>query len=964
MIKVQNQYNSSNGKAYRWFVVTGILVVLLVVFLAFNFYDALSKNQLEARKQFLNKQVELAAKDIQNHFGITYDDMVFFVNNLEPWTYDVPNEQLAFEGRTRRIFNNHRNLLDTIVVEFPDQVVTFYFDQRNNFIKNSFDTIDEAIQDKAAYINFENPVKNVKIWVAVNIDRFLGDQLGNYYLGINSEKLLYFNGQLFGVFEYMPTKGYSIQPDVFKAIQKDIDIGLRGSYQGFLSNQPENREFEALIFQYPFSLYPLNEKFSVVFVQDRQSITSGVFSTYAYLLAGLMFLLVVVILILYRFIKNSQESNIKLAQNSNKIASLFRQQNLLLQESRGFIYFQDAERRMTNVSGEVLKILGYDEAEFIQGFKSFIDPKDDKKLDAIIQKAILNKEESFSLEFNFKKKSGEWLRVRVFEKLFYDDQGNFTGNVGICTDIQDRFLADQELFKSNNRLISVLRSLPDIIFIYNNEGVFLDYYVQDESLLIRPARESIGKYIKDVLPEPLSLEIMEGFEKVKRTGKLVNIEFEAISQSGKKIFETRLFKLDDDRVISIARDITGQKLWEKGLQEAMEAAELANKAKSEFLANMSHEIRTPMNGLLGIIGLMEKTNLDAQQQEFLQVIKDSGQSLSVIINDILDYSKIEAGMMKLEVSKFHFKKEIEKILKIFNGLVQEKRIRLRYTFGPLMPEYVQLDRSKLGQILFNLIGNAVKFTPEEGEISIQINGELFMDTNVILHFTIKDSGIGIAADKISSLTQPFVQADGSTTREYKGTGLGLAISEKLIELMGGELNITSELGKGSVFSFNVYGTVWLEDEHDLSELAEQKSEEFEWFDMAKDYPVDILLVEDNETNLKFMQMLMKELGYEITIAKNGVEAVSAVRENHYDLVLMDIQMPKMNGLEATEIIRQMEDEKKFVPIIGLSANAFQEDINKAISIGMDGYLTKPVQVQEIALTIKKHHQLKIKKEAL
>ncbi|SNS50319.1 PAS domain S-box-containing protein [Belliella buryatensis] len=963
MIDIEKQPSNSYSKAYRWFVITGILVVLLVVFLAFNFYDALSKNQLEARKQFLNRQVELAAKDIQNHFGVTYDDLVFFVNNLEPWTYQVENEQMAFEGRARRVFNNHRNLLDTIVVEFPDQVVSFHFDQRNNFVKNSFTNLDEAVQNKDAYIKFENPVKKVKILAAINIERFLGDQLGNYYLGINSEKLLFFNGQLFGVFEYMPTKGYKIQQEVFNTIQKDIEIGLKGNYQGFLTNEPESREFEALIFQYPFTLYPLNDKFSVVFVQDRQSITSGIFSTYAYLLVGLMFLLVVVILILYRFIKNAQESNRVLMQNSDKITSLFRQQSLLLQESKGFIYFQNADRKMTNVSSEVKKILGYDETEFIDGFKSFIDPKDDQILDTVIQKAIENKEESFSLEFNFLRKSGEWLRVRVFEKLFFDDKGVFTGNVGICTDIQDRFLADQELFKSNNRLVSVLRSLPDIIFIYNNEGMFLDYYVQDESLLISSASESIGKNIKEVLPEPLSLEIMEGFERVKKTGKLVTIEFEAISQSGKKIFETRLFKLDDERVISIARDITGQKLWEKGLQEAMEAAELANKAKSEFLANMSHEIRTPMNGLLGIIGLMEKTNLDVQQQEFLQVIKDSGQSLSVIINDILDYSKIEAGMMKLDVSKFHFKNEIEKILKIFNGLVQEKRIRLRYTFGPLMPEYVQLDRTKLGQILFNLIGNAVKFTPEEGEISIHITGELFMETNVILYFTIIDSGIGIPADKINSLTQPFVQADGSTTREYKGTGLGLAISEKLIELMGGELKITSELGKGSVFAFNLYGTVWLEEEHFLSELPDQKLEEFEWGNMAKTYPVDILLVEDNDTNLKFMKMLMKELGYKINIAKNGVEAVSAVRDGKFDLVLMDIQMPKMNGLEATEIIRQMDDEKKNVPIIGLSANAFQEDINNAIAIGMDGYLTKPVQVQEIALTIKKQYEKKAKKEA-
>ncbi|MCH7414709.1 ATP-binding protein [Belliella sp. R4-6] len=961
MKDLQLRFSKSYNNAYRWFVVTGVLVVILILFLAIIFFRALTESQVEARRQFLNKQVELAAKETQNRFSSTYDDLVFFVNNLEPWTYEKNgNEQLAFEMRTRRIFNNHRNVLDTMTVVFPNHIVSFHFDQKNNFIKKVLPANSNIPEIKQNHIVLENQSKGLKIISVVNLDRFLGDELGNYYLGMSSEKLLYKNGELYGLLDYIPVAGYKILSPVFDPLKNDVKKGLKGGYEGVFVNETEGVKFEAIIYQYPFNLYPLEETLSVVFVQDKKEATSKIYETYIFLLVGLMFLLLMVILILYRFIKNAQESNDLLEEKSEKINELFRQQSLLLQESKGFIYFQNINREMINVSSEVKDVLGYDPDFFIDNFQKFI-PKDQwDELVGNIDRAIENQHDSFSFEFDFINSSGEKIRSRAFEKLIYTESGEFAGNVGICTDINERYIADQELIKSNNRLNSVLKSLPDIIFIYSNEGVFLEYYVQDESFLLKPAGSSMGKNVMEDLPSPLNQQIMEGFEKVKSTGKLVTLDYEIESQTGKKIFEARIFKLDEERLISISRDITGQKLWEKGLQEAMEAAELANTAKSEFLANMSHEIRTPMNGLLGIIGLLEMTDLNEKQTEYLKIIQDSGQSLSNIINDILDYSKIESGMMLLDASIFNFKEEFEKILKIFSGMIQHKNIKLSYQFGPLIPEFVELDKEKLGQILFNLIGNSIKFTPVKGEVFIYIYGESFLNDNIILHFSVKDSGIGIPESKIETLKEPFVQVDGSNTREFRGTGLGLAISNRLIELMGGELRIESEEKKGSVFSFNVFGKVWVQDEK-VFEYTNSQDESFNWSNMEKDYPLKILLVEDNETNLKFMQMLMKELGYSITIAKNGLEAVELVTDASFDLIFMDIQMPKLNGLEATKIIRTMEG-KPYVPIIGLSANAFQEDINEAIQIGMDGYLPKPIIIKDIALTVKKIYELKISKE--
>ncbi|MFD2033551.1 ATP-binding protein [Belliella marina] len=958
----QLRLSNSHKNAYRWFVVTGVLVVVLIVFLAFNFFNALTDSQLESRRQFLNKQTELAAKEIQNRFAATYEDLVFYVNNLDPETYQKENQKhLEFEMVTRRIFNNHRSVLDTLVVMFPEMTVAFHFDGRNNFIKTTGISNASLVPAKDRHIAIENSTKNVQIQAVVNLDRFLGDELGNYYLGLSSEKLLYREGELFGLSDYFPVKGYDINPQIYDPIKNDIKKGLKGGYEGGFTNRVDDITYESIIYQYPFNLYPLEVSLAVIFVQDKKEITSRIYGTYIYLLIGMMFLLLIVILILYRFIKSAQESNDLLKEKSEKINELFRQQSLLLQESKGFIYFQDADRKITSVSSEVKEILGYEVPEFKKNFREYITGEYFDELHGKNSKAIERRLENFSFEFDLKKRNGERMRARIFEKLFYDENGAFAGNVGICTDIDEKYIAEQELIKSNNRLGSVLRSLPDIIFIYSTDGVFLEYYVQDDSLLLKPAATSIGKNIMEELPSPLNQQVKASFDQVKATGKLVTLEFEIDTQAGRKIFEARFFRLDEERLISVSRDITGQKLWEKGLKEAMEASELANKAKSEFLANMSHEIRTPMNGLLGIIGLLEKTKLDHKQTEYLQVIKDSGLSLSNIINDIMDYSKIESGMMNLNVSVFSFKEEIEKILKVFTGMIQEKDIKLSYQFGSLLPEYVELDKEKLWQILFNLIGNAIKFTPQNGSIFVYVYGEPFLEDNIILHISVKDTGIGIPKSKIKTLTEPFVQVDGSYTREYAGTGLGLAISNKLIELMGGELRIESEEGKGSVFSFNIFGKIWVQEEKTL-DFEPPTEVSFDWEKMQKDYPMDILLVEDNETNLKFMNMLMKELGYSISIARNGLEAVEKVEEHHFDLVFMDVQMPKLNGLEATKIIRGLQG-KPYIPIIGLSANAFQEDVNEAISIGMDGYLAKPIQIKEIAMTIKKVYEMKMKKEA-
>jgi PAS domain S-box-containing protein len=933
------------------FVVIGILIVFLVLFLTFSFFNALKKNQTDSRNQSLSSQVELAGKEMQRDFTFLYEDMLFFINNLEPWTYErTSNESLAFEKRARRIFNNHRDILDTIFVSFPRHHVSFYFDNQNNFLKKTYESrADMPIQPHD--ITLSNPNKEVAISIKLDFDRFFLFILGNYYLGKNGFKLIYKNGEYLDISSELNFDNSNINAAVLSEINGDILEGLKGNYTGLYDSPEAGKKLRVLIHQYPFNLTPLEDKYAVVFIQDISNLGFSLYRAHFYLLFGLLLLLAFVILILYRFIKNSRYANQILEKNSAEIEELFRRQTLLLQESRGFIYFQDASGKMKNVGDEVLNVLGYEKGDFLENFKFYIEEEDFAILKALLKDSIKDKKEVVSSQFKIKKKDGSFIMVRIFEKLFYDKNGNYTGNVGICTDINEKYNSEVELIKSENRLRSVLNSLPDLIFIYDNEGTFIDYYVQDETMLLYPPSFSMGKNLFDVIPEPLNKVMMEAFSKVVKTGKMQRIEFDLMLKIGKRIFETRIFKLDENRVISMARDISSQKLWEKGLQEAMKASEESNKAKSEFLANMSHEIRTPMNGLLGIIGLLENTDLDEIQNEYVHLIKNSGESLLNIIRDILDYSKIEAGEMSVNPIAFNFKNEIQKTLGIFSGLIKEKNLQFSHLYISEVPEFVELDKEKLMQVLINIIGNAIKFTPEGGEISLLISSEKIVEKSIILYFEVKDTGIGIPEDHLGNLSKPFVQVDSSTTKSHQGTGLGLAISQRLIELMGGELTFESELGVGSTFSFSVIGKIWnMEDNLPDKEFDIDDMGFFNWKNMALKYPLRILIAEDNTTNLRFMGMLMEQLGYDFAIAKNGIEAVKQAKENEIDLIFMDIQMPLMNGLDAASQIRKEIGNK--IKIVGLSANAFQEDVEKAKNSGMDGYLTKPIKIKEIAFIIK------------
>ncbi len=653
--------------------------------------------------------------------------------------------------------------------------------------------------------------------------------------------------------------------------------------------------------------------------------------------------------------------------------------NSLVDKIPDAVFFKDREGRFLKVNRAMADDVGIaDPAEFVGKSDADIwqgdlprEAGEDERQIIETGVPILNKEEQPVTG------SGLPRWVLVTKMPLQDESGEIVGTFGVAREITQQKLAEIQLRESEARFRLLVEHSPDAsVTLDVDNGRFCDANRHAEALF-RMSREEIVKHHPiELSPEyqpggiPSSQLAKEMIE-MALSGQRMVFDWVHRDADGNDIpCEVRLVPLpygDRKLLQATISDISARKQAEQDLTDARDAAREANRelrrardvaeeasrAKNDFLANVSHEIRTPMNAIIGMTELVLDTKLTPEQRDYLETVANSAASLMSIIDQVLDFSKIESGKMELESIAFDLRDELAAVVKALDVRARAKKISLVSSVDPAVPNLLVGDPVRLRQVLTNLIGNAIKFT-DQGEVEVAVQPRELGPGQVTLGFSVRDTGVGIPEDKLERIFRAFEQADTSTTRQYGGTGLGLAIASRLVAALGGEISVENNAGGGTTFSF----TVKMSQPDSLSQAPRIAAQQ-PW---GKDHAqrreavgadntpsLSVLLVEDGKANQAMAVGLLRKWGHSVDVAEDGLEALSAFQEGDYDVILMDIQMPNMDGLEATRQIRKLEQgSERPIPIIAMTAHAMKGDRDRCLAAGMDAYLAKPIKREELS----------------
>lgn len=614
------------------------------------------------------------------------------------------------------------------------------------------------------------------------------------------------------------------------------------------------------------------------------------------------------------------------------------------------LYQSTPDGRFVNVNPALATLLGYDSPEELMqsiayiGQELYPEPADRDRLLRVLRE----KGEILGHETRFRRKDGSEVWVSENARAVRDEStGELSLLEGSLVDVTARVLANRELLHSQKRLHAIL------------DGIDADVYVSD---LETHEVLFINKHMVETFGECLpGVPCWSHFR--NDSGQCSHCRKPWLLSTGGKDASTEVYEgfnpiskrwyLNHDRVIEwlegrlvhmhLAADITRLKRMEEQLTRAKAQAEQASLAKNEFLANMSHEIRTPLNGLLGILQLLRFSDLTPEQRNYLGLAMKSGRGLLHVLNDILDLSKVESGKVELEETDFEIGSLMDSVVSVFRHPAEKRGVQCSWDMDPGLPNCFRGDKGRLRQILFNLVGNAVKFT-QSGHVRVEGYplGQT-SDGRTRLYFEVNDSGIGIPEDKLKAVFDPFFQVDGSYTRKYQGTGLGLGIARRLVGLMDGNMSISSEEGKGTTIAFCVAVK--------SAGQAECESCAYPLASMPRITELRILVAEDERINRVVVERLLNQLGHVCVCVETGEDALDQLGRKQFDCVLMDIQMPGMDGLETTRAIRSDLDLE--IPVIALTAHAMQQDRARFLEAGMNGYVPKPFEVGDLEAEIQR-----------
>ena len=636
------------------------------------------------------------------------------------------------------------------------------------------------------------------------------------------------------------------------------------------------------------------------------------------------------------------------------------------------MYRMDQQGRCIYLNKRWGEITGMDPADGLGfGWLQTIQPDDRAPyLNKMSSPEYLPTAASFERQLYLPGKDPLW--VWVTHSALVDANGKKTGTVGTMENITERKNAEERLRAAKEtaeaaeqRFRTLCEQIPVGVFQTDGQGDLV--FVNSQCLEIsgQTREQTMGKgFLNSVHPDDLAL-IMNDVHRPEETP----LHHRMVRPDGEVrwVRSTRRFVAGgggtSGGMVGVLDDITERRRNEDELQGAKEAAEAGSRAKSEFLAAMSHEIRTPMNGIIGMASLLEDTELNPEQREYARITRASAHSLLTILNDILDFSKIEAGKMEIERLPFDLRGAVEETAVLFQQQFANKGLELKITIAPELPSWALGDSGRVQQVMRNLLGNAMKFT-ERGSVLVDAS-QRQTEGQAEFRFAVADTGIGISAEKLGLIFDSFTQADASTTRRFGGTGLGLAISKRLVTMMGGTIGVTSEPGKGSTFWFALpMEAVAVAPAGPESARMPNRQSSVSDLAVAPETAAPpefaharVLVVEDNAVNQKLAVWMLERMGCRVDVAGDGKAGVELAMKHRYAAILMDCQMPEMDGFEATQEIRRRESPGQRCAIVAMTANAMRGDREKCLQAGMDDYISKPISKKDLLEALRRNVRL-------
>nr|WP_271253069.1 response regulator [Pseudanabaena sp. Chao 1811] len=642
----------------------------------------------------------------------------------------------------------------------------------------------------------------------------------------------------------------------------------------------------------------------------------------------------------------------------------------------------DVQTREITWSSEIFNIFGIDPNQNVPSYEQLLQyfpPDERERFHNLIERAIQSSE-SYATDFKIIRADGSSGYIFIKAELLCSIVGHATRLFGIAMDISDRKAMQEALQLSEERARATLLALPDLVFRVNSKGEYVDFLASPNVGNIVDPQQVLGKRLEDCLPAELWQKEYQAIQQALNTQSLQTYEQQTWIVDRVRYEEVRVAPCGNDEVVFFIRDISDRKQAEAQLQRTNEELIRATRLKDEFLANMSHELRTPLNAILGMTeALQEKVFgvINERQITALQTIERSGTHLLALINDILDVAKIESGQLELDYTLTSIEQLCQSSVSLIKQLAHQKRIELKVNIPKNLPD-MMLDERRIRQVLINLLNNAVKFTPEGGCISLEVTCQHFftdipftkafpemlltpyideIQSPNYLQIAIIDTGIGISPENIKRLFKPFVQIDSALNRQYMGTGLGLAIVKQIVELHGGKVGVTSRIGHGSCFMIALPLSNLYDSSLNANPLIDRSSNRENMETGSANVPKEvnsplILLAEDNEANIGTISCYLEAKGYQLIFAHNGQEAVNITKSHVPNLILMDIQMPVVDGMEVIRIIRS-DHAFDHIPIIALTALVMTGDREKCLAAGANEYLAKPVKLKQLVEVIQK-----------